>query len=119
MVGLKLKVMIASGDSDQERLDILGDKVLGHIWWPTEDKIVFRIVVNLTPAKLKRGNQAVHGDLTTEDVPRLLHMKLTKRILLGFVNSQYDPLGLISPLLIILKIKGNFSGRRLILDRMI
>ena len=56
MVGLKLKVMIASGDSDQERLDILGDKVLGHIWWPTEDKIVFRIVVNLTPAKLKRGN---------------------------------------------------------------
>ena len=31
-------------------------------------------------------------------------MKLTKRILLGLVNSQYDPMGLISPLLIILKI---------------
>ena len=53
LVGLKLKVMTASGDSDKERLDILGDKVLGHIWLPTEDKIVFRIVVNLTSAKLK------------------------------------------------------------------
>ena len=31
-VGLKLKVMIVSGDSDQEKLDILGDKVLGHIF---------------------------------------------------------------------------------------
>ena len=31
-------------------------------------------------------------------------MVLTKRILLGLVNSQYDPMGLICPLLIILKI---------------
>ena len=32
-------------------------------------------------------------------------MPLTKRGILGFINSQYDPMGLICPLLIILKIK--------------
>ena len=30
LVGLKLKVMVASGDRDLEKLELLGDKVLGH-----------------------------------------------------------------------------------------
>ena len=38
------------------------------------------------------------------DVPTVMSIKLTKRMLLGFVMSQYDPMGLICPLLIILKI---------------
>ena len=53
-VDLKLKIMVASGDSDKDKLDVLGDKVLGHIWLPTDDKFVFRVAVNLTPAKLKK-----------------------------------------------------------------
>ena len=57
LVGLKLKVMVASGDTDRESLELLGDKVLGHVWQPTLDKLVFRIIVNLTPAKLKKRNQ--------------------------------------------------------------
>ena len=53
LVKLRPKVMVASGDSDQELLDILGNKVLGHVWYPTEDKFVYRVVVNLVPLKLK------------------------------------------------------------------
>ena len=42
LVGLTLKVMVASsGDSDPNLLELMDDKVLGHTWRPTEDKLVF------------------------------------------------------------------------------
>ena len=31
LVGLKLKTMVASGDSDPKVLELMGDKLLGHI----------------------------------------------------------------------------------------
>ena len=104
LVNLKLKVMIASGDENEEQLEILGDKVLGHTWKPTADVLVFRVNVNLTPAKLKKKTDAHRDNLREVDIPRLPSIVLTKRVLLGFVNGQYDPMGLIAPLLIILKI---------------
>ena len=103
LVGLKLKVMIASGDSDQEQIALMGEKLLCHIWRPTEDKFIFKVVVNLSTSK-SRGQKASR-DLSVEDIPRLPEMLLTKRMLLGFVMSQYDPMGIICPLLIILKMK--------------
>ena len=63
---------------------------------------MFRIAVNLSTSK--KGKQKLEEDLTVVDVPTLMTIKLTKRMLLGFVMSQYDPMGLICPLLIILKI---------------
>ena len=102
LVGLSLKVMIASGDSDAERLALLGDKVLGHRWLPTSDKLIFSIVVNLSSKK--RGARTAR-DLTIGDIDRLPGMIFTRRILLGFVMAQYDPMGLLSPLLVILKIQ--------------
>ena len=102
-VGLKLKVMIASGDSDQERIALMGDKLLGHFWKPGEDKFIFKMVVNLSNNKTK--GQKSERDLTEEDIPRLPTRKLTKRILVGLVMSQYDPMGILSPITIILKIK--------------
>ena len=103
LVGLRLKVMVASGDTDKERLELLGDKTLGHIWRPTEDKFVFVFTINLSTTK--RKGEKVDRDLTVEDIPRLPDMKLTKRMLLSLVMSQYDPMGLVCPLLVILKIK--------------
>ena len=104
LVNLQLKVMVTSGDSDEDALELMGEKVLGHIWKPEEDKFIFRVTVNLTPAKLKKRANSVPCDLTESDIPKLPGMILTKRILLGLVNSQYDPMGLICLLLIILKI---------------
>ena len=42
LVDLHLKVMVASGDSDPEKLALLGDKTLGHKWRPRDDKLVSR-----------------------------------------------------------------------------
>jgi len=103
LVGLKLKVMVASGDTDKEKLDLLGEKTLGHVWRPTEDKFVFRFAVNLSTTK-KRGEK-IEADLTTEDIQRLPERRLTKRMLLSIVMSQYDPMGLMCPIIVILKIK--------------
>jgi len=103
LVGLKLKVMVASGDTDREKLELLGEKTLGHIWRPTTDKLVFVFVINLSTTK--RKGEKVDKDLTMEDIFRLPDMKFTRRMLLSLVMSQYDPMGLVCPLLIILKIK--------------
>ena len=82
MTGLTPKIMIASGDTDEEALEILGDKVLGHHWNATEDKLVFKVTVNLSAARLKKKAGADSCDLTEADIPRLIHMRLTKRCLL-------------------------------------
>ena len=50
-MGLQLKVMVASGDSDVETIELMGDKTLGHQWRPMEDKLVFAISVNLSSTK--------------------------------------------------------------------
>ena len=89
LVRLKLKVMVASGDRDLEKLELLGDKVLGHEWDATSDKFIFRVTVNLTPAKMRKRSQTVTVGLTEDDIPRLPGMVLTKRILLVLVNSHY------------------------------
>ena len=103
LVGLDLKVMVASGDSDPEILALMGEKLLGHVWRPTEDKLVFTVPVTLSTSRGK--GQKVVETLTVEDIPCLPSMVLTKRMLLGFVMSLYDPMGLISPLTVVLKIK--------------
>ena len=48
LVGLKLKVMVASGDEDADAIALMGEKVLGHTWRPTEDVFVFNVSVNLS-----------------------------------------------------------------------
>ena len=53
---------------------------------------------------MKKRSQYILENLTEKDIPRLPRMMLTKRILLGMVNSQYDPMVLICPLLMIWKI---------------
>ena len=103
LVGLKLKAMVASGDTDPEMLELMGDKVLGHTWKATEDKFIFKIVVNLSTSKNK--GQKAERDLTVSDIARLPLMKFTKRMLLGFVMSPYDPMGLICPVTIKLKLQ--------------
>ena len=102
LVGLKLKAMVASGDTDEETIQLIGDKVLGHTWRPTADEFVFTVTVNLS--RKKRGTRTGR-DLTVADIPNLLGFTFTRRNLLGFVMAQYDPMGLICPLLVILKIQ--------------
>ena len=102
LVGLDLTVMVSSGDQDPKLLSLMGDKLLGHKRRPGDDKLVFKVGVSLSASKQKGQNVA--EVLTQADIPRLPSFTFTKRMLLGMVMSQYDPMGLICPLTIILKI---------------
>ena len=44
-------------------------------------------------------------DMTLEEIPKLIEITLTKRMILSIVNSCYDPLGLIGCILVQPKIE--------------
>ena len=102
LVNLQLKGIVASRDSDPEVLALMGEKVLGHTWRLTEDKFVFKIQVNISAKK--RGTK-LEEDFTLGHIDRLPALKLTKRNLLGVVMCQFDSMGVMCPLIIILKIE--------------
>ena len=102
-VGMHPKVLVRSGEEDPDVLKNYGDKVLGHVWRPGKDQLIFTLKVNLS-IKNRKGEK-VEPDLTEMDIPRLPNMMFTKRRLLGFVIEQYDPTGIMSPVLIKLKIE--------------
>ena len=95
--------MVVSGECDPEVLEQFGGKVLGHAWCPRTDKIEFKVTVNLS--RRNRKGECLSPDLVEADIPNLPHMKLTKRILLGFTNGIFDISGLIAPITIKIKIE--------------
>ena len=109
-VGLVPKILVESGESDPEILDEFGESVLGHIWCSETDQLLFKLPVNLS--KKNRLGVWESPDLIINDMPCLPHMVFTKRRLLGWVMSLYDPIGLLSPLTIKYKIelRRPFSG---------
>lgn len=50
-VGLRAKVFVQSGETDQEIINKLGGQVLGHEWEPGSDKLIFNLRVNLYEKK--------------------------------------------------------------------
>ena len=84
-VGLKTKVIVRSGEQDEEALENFDEKVLGHIWHPSQDLLVFRFPVNLSSRN--RKGECLEPDLTSADIPSMSTRVLTKRLLLGFVMS--------------------------------
>ena len=96
--GFKFKDFAISGKGSPE-VGLIGsdnvERVLGLRWKPGDDKIVF--AVDLNPNKRVKGKKK-QSDTCVESV------LLTKRICLRLVNSMYDPLGLITPVTIKLKI---------------
>ena len=108
-VGLNTKVVVQSGETDKDALDMFGNKVLGHGWDPTLDKLIFEFVVNLSAKNCK--GERLEPNLTQQDISTLSERLLTKRRLLGLVMSQFDPTGLLSPITIKLKIQQSISGR--------
>ena len=99
--GLQLKAMVVSGEEDGPALEKLGGAVLGLGFSTKKDLLFVRCKANFSPRK---RNQPTGPDLRTEDLAALRLKSLTMRIYLGVCNSQYDPLGLASPLVIRLKV---------------
>ena len=99
--GLHFKAMQRSGELDDDQLELLGGTVLGIGWSSERDKFIFRFAINVSPRKRK---QPTEKDVTPETIHRLERAKLSKRICLSVVNSFYDPMGMLTPLTIILKV---------------
>ena len=99
------KGYVKSGDQSAEKRALLGSgdigRVLGLAWDPATDEFAVTVTINVSK---KHKGVRTEPDLTYEQIPQLLSIKLTRSILLGIVNSCYDVHGLVGPLLIPLKI---------------
>ena len=77
------------------------DKVLGVRWDTEEDCFWFKVGLNFSP---KSRGVKTGPPLTLFQIPLGVPNMLTKRMVLGQVNSVYDPLGLASPFLVKMKV---------------
>ena len=104
--GFQVKGFVTNGDQSAESRALLGTgdmgRVLGVSWDPGEDE--FSVAVRINLSKKYKGSR-VDPDLTFEEIPRIINIKVTRRILLGIVNSCYDVYGFLAPILIQLKLE--------------
>ena len=99
--GFKIKEFMISGRRSDESKKLLGDGILGYQWESSVDIMAVRLKVNLSMSKKKVHR---YPDFTLDDLPRLRNVKLTKRKLLMLIGSIYDPLSILSPFTVKLKI---------------
>ena len=103
--GFHIKGWTMSGDTSEEHLALLGTgevgRVLGVGWSPPTDE--FSVVVRINISKKFKGARRGE-DIRKEDIPSLITMPLTRRILLGITNSIYDIYGFFVPITIEMKI---------------
>ena len=95
---LRLKVLVSSGESNPLKIAKLGGRILSIDWNPTIDELSIALSVSLV-TKDKSTLIITPANFSTFD----RHL-LTPRNVLRIINSIYDPLGLIAPLTIRLRI---------------
>ena len=97
--------MVASHDTGSEQLLLWSNpgegKVLGLSWNPDSDDFRFAIHINLSS---KNRGIRLKPDLTTEEIPSIIQLVVTRRTVLGVVNTCYDPMGLLVPISIQMKL---------------
>ena len=91
---LKVKVMVATGEADEEVKDTLGNKVLGYAWDSTSDNMAVKFPINVS-GRVRKLKQK--PDITADSLKMLKEVKLTKKICLGVTNSFVDFLGVACP----------------------
>ena len=105
--GFVFKKFLISGDhaglksEGQGMFGGLEEKVFGLRWNPAEDTLQY--VAHVNPSKKRRGKK-IANDWKPEDIGDLSHQDLTRGKLLRIVNSLFDPIGIISPFTVLLKI---------------
>lgn len=103
--GFKIKHWIMSGVNtgiqDINLMAIDKNKVLGLYWDTQEDHFIYKVQVNFSP---KCKKVCTGTDLTREDVKIKMPQCLTRRMILRQVASIYDPLGLITPVILQAKV---------------
>ena len=100
--GWALKAVVVSGEEDGPALQKLGGAVLGLGFSTAQDMLHMKFRVNVSGHL--RG-KPTDPDLTVETLDKLATAVITKRTCLRVVSSQYDPLGVATCLVIILKVQ--------------
>ena len=94
----KVKCWFYGGSTVPEELKAEKPKqVLGVFYDMRRDVIMFPVKLNFSP---KRRNVPTGPDLQFQDVPQSIPLDLTRRTVLQQVMAIYDPLGLLSPLVL-------------------
>ena len=97
------------GEKDGAKLDKLGASVLGLGFSTERDQLMVKSRANT--GQRKRGNP-IEPDWSRDSVQEVGNTILTMRLALGVANSQYDPLGVASPINIRLKVALREMHRR-------
>ena len=104
----KVKGFVTTGDDDEEARIILGGtgagRVLGIPWHPSTDEFSVQVKIIVVSRKQRRVARQ-EEQLSVEEIPQLITVVLTRRILLGIMNSCYDLFGFICPITVQLKIE--------------
>ena len=95
---LDLKVMVPSGESNQQKIAKLGSKVLGIPWNPLSDELSLHFTVTLV-TKDKSELTVIPDNYSTFD-----RDLITPSNLIHIINKIYDPLGLAALITISLRI---------------
>ena len=99
--GFEVKAMGLSGETDGAALEKLGGAVFGIAWSTAKDEMEVEFNVNIS--QHKRG-KPTGPDVTRETLDQISSTILTKRMCLRICSSQYDPVGIATPITIILKV---------------
>jgi hypothetical protein len=99
--GLKMKVIVSSGETDEAVKHLIGNKVLENSWNTTDDSMAVQFVVHLSNKKRKVRTLPAP---TNETLGLLESTPLTKRICLGICNGFLDFMGLACPFTIRFKL---------------
>ena len=103
---LVLKAVAVSGEPDGEALKKLSGSVFGLKYSTERDTLAIVFGVNVST---RRRGMPTGPDINIEKIHELDKAVLTRRLVLGVVNSQFDLLGIAAPLLI----KGKVAMRNL------
>ena len=77
------------------------ERMLGVVWDPSKDEFKFKVRINLSQLKHK---SRVGPDLNREDLSRNAPMTISRRQYYSQIQSLFDPIGLLAPVLLQAKI---------------
>ena len=98
--GFRFKETRMSGDPEPEEGR---PKILGLVWDTEADRLAVEIKVNFS-GKRKGAKISPDEDLEEDVETFVARTKVTKRVIWRVAQAQYDPLGLLAPYLIQMKI---------------
>ena len=96
-----VKVMVRSGETRKEVIDLLGGSVLGLPWSPAQDVISMHLGVNLSQ---KKCGVRQEPELTLETIGQIDSAVMTRRVIVSQIYGIFDPLGLLTPLVLKFKL---------------